>query len=106
MPAQHFTDDNFDLEVLKSDQPVLVDFFATWCGPCQQIAPIIEALATEYQNKVKIGKLDVDQDGAIAQRYGIMSIPSLIIFKGGQPVQIMVGFQSKEKLKEEIDKVI
>lgn len=106
MAAQHFTDTNFDTEVLKSNIPVLVDFYATWCGPCQQQAPIIEELTREYDGKVKIGKLDVDEAGKIAEKYRIMSIPTLLLFNNGEPVQSMTGFQSKEKLKQELEKVL
>lgn len=106
MAAVHFTDDNFQKEVLDSAVPALVDFYATWCGPCQAQAPIVQELATEYEGKVRIGKIDVDEANETAGKYQIMSIPTLMIFKGGQPVAKLVGFQSKEKLKEELDKVI
>lgn len=106
MAAAHFTDDNFEAEVLKSDLPVLVDFFATWCGPCQQMAPVVEELANEYGGKVKIGKLDVDDSGVTAGKYHVMSIPTLIFFKNGEAVETLVGFQSKEKLKMELEKLV
>ena len=101
--AQHFTDDNFDAEVMKSDVPVLVDFFATWCGPCQQLAPVIEELATEYEGKVKIGKLDVDESPNVAGQFQVMSIPTLVFVKNGEVVDKMTGFQSKEVLKGKLD---
>lgn len=102
----HFNDDNFATDVMKSKLPVLVDFYATWCGPCQMQGPIVEELAGEYQGKVAIGKLDVDEAGETAGKYQILSIPTIMIFKGGEPVAKLVGFQSKDKLKEELDKVL
>lgn len=105
MTAAHFNDDNFQSDVLHSKLPVLVDFYATWCGPCQMQGPIVEELAGEYSGKVVIGKLDVDEANGVAGQYQILSIPTLMIFKDGQPVAKLVGFQSKEKLKEELDKV-
>ncbi len=98
-------DQNFAAEVLQSDKPVLVDFFASWCGPCQMLAPIIEEIASEYQAKIKVVKLDVDANQQSAQQYNILSIPTLIFFKKGQPVSQLIGFQPKEKLIQEIDKV-
>ena len=79
-----FTSANLDVDVLGSDIPVVVDFFATWCGPCRMMAPVIEELAEEYDGKVKIGKLDVDENSDIAARYGVMSIPTIILFKNGE----------------------
>jgi thioredoxin 1 len=99
------TDQNFDKEVLKSDMPVLVDFWAQWCPPCRIVGPIIEELATEYQGKLKVGKVDVDAN-KVSGNYGIMSIPSLLIFKDGKVVKTMVGAQSKENYKREIDSVL
>lgn len=98
-----FTDDNFEEEVLKAEGPVLVDFFAEWCGPCKMLGPILEELAGEYEGKVKIGKLDVDASPAVAGKYGVQSIPTLIFFKGGEPVDKAMGFQSKEALKVKLD---
>ena len=98
-----FTDDNFEEEVLKADGPVLVDFFAEWCGPCKMLGPIIEELAGEYEGKVKIGKCDVDAAPQTAGKYGVQSIPTLIFFKGGEAVDKLMGFQSKEALKEKLD---
>lgn len=106
MSEQIFTDNNFEIEVLQSDKPVLVDFFATWCGPCRIQGPIIEELAVEMGNKVKIGKMNVDQNPQIAQKYGIMSIPTIIIFKDGEIKQTLVGLQSKEILKLALEKLI
>lgn len=98
-----FDKSNFPTEVEEGKGVVVVDFFATWCGPCQQQAPIIEELAKEYEGKAKVGKLDVDQSMDIAQKYAIMSIPTIIIFKGGNPAERLNGFQSKETLKAKID---
>lgn len=102
-----FTDANFDAEVIKSDVPVLVDFWATWCGPCRMQGPIIEELAGEMDGaKVKIGKLNVDDSGKSAQDFGVMSIPTLIIFKGGKEVERLVGVQQKEGLKNVLAKYV
>lgn len=101
--AHVFTDANFADEVLNSDIPVLVDFWAVWCGPCQAMGPVIEELAKEYEGKMKIGKMDVDASPDTAQKYGIMSIPSLKIFKNGEIVEEMVGALPKETLKENIE---
>lgn len=102
--AQVFTDASFDQEVLKSDVPVLVDFWAEWCGPCKLLGPIVEELAQEYQGKpIKIGKMEVDENEQTPAQYQIMSIPTLIFFKNGQPVQQMVGMQTKADLKAALD---
>lgn len=100
-----FTDQNFQTEVLESKLPVLVDFWAEWCAPCRIVSPIVEELATEYGGKLKVGKLNVDQNH-VASHYGIMSIPSLLIFKNGQVVKTMIGAQSKDNFKREIDSII
>lgn len=96
----HLTDDNFETEVLKSDVPVLVDFWATWCGPCRMIAPSIDELATEYAGKAKIGKLDVDNNQNVAITYGIRSIPALLVFKNGKVVDTIVGALPKARIAE------
>jgi len=100
------TDQNFQEEVLQSKIPVLVDFWAEWCAPCRIVSPIIDELAKEYGEKLKVGKLNVDENGHTSQHYGIMSIPSLLIFKDGQVIKQMVGAQSKDNFKREIDSVI
>ena len=97
------TDDNFESEVLHSDQPVLVDFWATWCGPCRTIAPTIEEIASDYDGKAKVVKLDVDNNPQTAMKYGIRSIPSLLFFKDGKPVDQMVGVVPKKVLAEKLD---
>lgn len=101
-----FTDQNFNQEVIKSAKPVLVDFWAPWCGPCQMMGPIVEELAEEMGDKVKIGKLNVDENSQTAQQFSIMSIPALIIFKNGKEIKRLVGVQSKESLKEELEKIL
>ncbi len=94
---------SFDKVVLQSKVPVLVDFWAPWCGPCRMVAPVVEELAGEYEGKVIFGKVNVDDEPKIASRYGIMSIPSLIVFKGGKPVSNVVGFRPKAELKRSLD---
>ena len=104
--VKEFTDQNFDSEVLKSDQPVLVDFWATWCGPCRAIAPIVDELAKEYQGKIKVGKMDVDRNNATPMRYGVRGIPTLLVFKGGQVKEQIVGYVPKETIQKALDKHI
>lgn len=99
------TDANFDQEVLNSDKPVLVDFWAVWCAPCKMIAPAIEELAQEYEGKVKVGKLDVDHNHGVAIRYGIRSIPTLLIFKDGKVVDQIVGAVPKAHIVDRLSKV-
>lgn len=101
---KELTDANFEAEVLKADVPTLVDFWAVWCGPCKQIAPTVDALADEYKGKLKVAKLDVDHHQQIPQQYGIRSIPTLLIFKGGQVVGQLVGTTTRSKLEAEIQK--
>jgi thioredoxin 1 len=99
------TDQNFKTEVLESKLPVLVDFWAEWCHPCRIVGPIVEELATEYAGKLKVGKVNVDEN-QVASNYAVMSIPSLLIFRNGQVVKTMVGAQSKDNFKREIDSVL
>jgi thioredoxin 1 len=98
------TDANFESEVLKSDVPTLVDFWAIWCGPCKQIAPTVEFLAEEYKGRVKVAKMDVDHHQITPQQYGIRSIPTLLIFKGGKVVSQLVGAMPRSKLEAELQK--
>ncbi len=98
MGVPEFDDNNFESEVLQSNEPVLVDFWAPWCGPCRQIAPVIEQLAGENQGSIKIGKLNVDEAPNSAQSYGVSSIPTLMLFKNGAPVATKVGALSKSQL--------
>lgn len=103
MALQHFSDTNFKKEVLESPLPVLVDFWANWCGPCKMIAPVVEELAREYDKKVKIGKLDIDANPDTPSRFGIMSIPTLLFFKDGKVAEQLVGALNKTELKKKIE---
>jgi thioredoxin 1 len=103
MSILHLTDANFKKEVLESGLPVVVDFWADWCGPCKRIAPIVEELAKEYQTRLKFGKLDVDANPQTATHYGIMSIPTLVFFKGGKVMHQVTGLLSKADLKKTIE---
>ena len=100
------TDDNFEVEVAKSDKPVLIDFWATWCGPCRMIAPIVEELAVEYDGKVKIGKVDVDENQQIAIKFGVRSIPTILIFKDGKLKDTIIGAVPKNQIVNKLNAAI
>jgi thioredoxin 1 len=101
-----FTDGNWDEEVLNSKQPVLVDFWAEWCAPCRMMTPTIEALAEKFEGRAKIGKLNVDENGGVSERYQITAIPALLIFKDGAVMEQMVGVTSKDRLTSVLDKLV
>ncbi len=101
-----FTESNFEAEVLKSDIPVLVDFYADWCGPCKMMMPVVDKLAHTYEGKIKVGKINADEEGDLAGRYGIMSIPSFLIFKNGEVVETLTGAMSGETLAAKLDSVL
>ena len=96
------TSENFKQEVLQSDKPVLVDFWASWCGPCRMLGPIIEEIANDYEGKVKVGKVNVDEQPNLASKYGIASIPTVIVFKNGKPEKTLVGLRSKNEIENMI----
>jgi thioredoxin 1 len=100
------TDENFAVEVLESDKPVLVDFWATWCGPCRMIAPLIESLAGDYSDRAKVGKLDVDGNQEVAMEYKITSIPTVLVFKGGEVVATLVGGRAKPDYESALDSAL
>ncbi len=101
-----FTKQNFETEVLQSDVPVLVDFYADWCGPCKMMGPVVEKLAEEMAGKAKVGKINVDDEGGLAQQYRVVSIPTFLIFKNGMVVETMVGAMSAVALKEKLEKAL
>ena len=104
--AAEFTDAGFDSDVLNSSQPVLVDFWATWCGPCRQIAPLIDELAVKYEGKVKVGKVDIDQNQDLAEKYGINAITTLLLFKDGEIIERFQGVPPRVKLESALDSSI
>jgi thioredoxin 1 len=106
MKPLKISDDNFETEVLKSDKPVLIDFWATWCGPCRTIGPIVEELAEEYYGKVKFGKLDVDNNQQTAIKYGVRSIPTLLVFKDGIVKETIIGAVPKGQIVQKLNSVI
>ena len=103
MSEVKLTGNNFQTEVLESDVTVLVDFWATWCGPCKMIAPVVEEISVAYKDKLKVGKVNVDDENELAREYRIMSIPTLLLFKNGKVADMVVGFRSKAELEEWID---
>ena len=103
MAVVEITDKNFETEVAKANKPVLIDFWAEWCGPCKMIAPIVEEISNDLADKLKVGKVDVDDAQELAQKFNIMSIPTLILFKGGKPVETIVGAMSKDQMLERIE---
>jgi len=106
MSELHLSDQSFDAEVIKSPSPVLVDFWAPWCGPCRMLAPIIEELSKEYDGKVKVAKINTDENPSIAARYKISAIPTILIFQGGQVVDQLVGVHPKPEIKTLLEKIL
>ncbi|MDP8212471.1 MAG: thioredoxin [Candidatus Zapsychrus exili] len=106
MAVVHVTDANFEAEIVKSDLPVLVDFWAEWCGPCKMISPIIEEVSVELEGKAKVAKINIDDAQGLASNFNVMSIPTLIIFKGGVPVDQVVGAVSKDQLIDKINTIL
>jgi len=106
MATVKFTDDTFEKEVLHAETPVLVDFWAEWCQPCHMVDPVVQELSQEYEGKVKVGKMNVDENLQVPGSFGIMSIPTLIVFKGGKPEKTLVGVQGKDTLKKALDEAL
>lgn len=103
---QEISDANFEQDVLKCEQPVMVDFWAAWCGPCKALAPLVDEIATQYNGRLKVFKMDVDRNNATPMRYGIRGIPTLLVFKGGQVQEQIVGYVPKDKIEQAISKHI
>lgn len=106
MKLVEITDDNFETEVIKSDKPVLIDFWAVWCGPCKLIAPIVEELSTEYDGKIKIGKLDVDSNQQTSIKFGVRSIPTLLLFKDGKLKETIIGAVPKKHIVDKLKSIL
>jgi len=106
MSVNVFTDDNFNNEVIESELPVLVDFYATWCGPCKALSPIVEKLAGEYGGKLKVGKLNIDDSQQAPGQYGVRAVPTIVFFKGGEAVGNLVGLKKEGELRDHIEKLI
>lgn len=106
MAVIDISDSNFEQEVLKNDTPVVVDFWAPWCMPCRIVSPLIDELAKEYEGKIKVGKINVDENSDTASSYGIMSIPTVVVFKAGQPQKTIIGAQPKEVYKKNIEEML
>ncbi len=106
MAANTFTDDTFQKEVLESDIPVLVDFWAEWCQPCKMVSPLVDEMATEYAGKIKVGKMNVDENSQTPGTYGVMSIPTVVLFKSGKPLKTIIGVQPKDVYKQSIDSTL
>jgi len=104
--SNKFTDNTFEKEVLQSNLPVLVDFWAEWCQPCQMVGPLVEELGVEYEGKLKVGKMNVDENINVPGNFGIMSIPTLMVFKDGKPLKTMIGVQGKDQLKKAIEEAL
>lgn len=106
MSLSVLTDENFSTEVLSSKLPVMVDFFATWCGPCKALTPIVEKLSTAYQGKLKVGKLNIDEAPQTPSQFGVRAVPTIVFFKGGKAVDTVVGLKKEGELRERIDRLI
>ena len=106
MGAVHVSDENFKKEILESQTPCLVDFWAEWCGPCRRVAPVVEEIADEFQGRIKVAKLNVDEGSRTASNYGVMSIPTLMFFKGGKVIEQIVGAVGKEELREKMEELL
>jgi thioredoxin 1 len=106
MSLNSLTDANFSSEVLESEVPVMVDFYATWCGPCKQLAPIVEKLATEFDGRLKVGKLNIDDSPMTPGQYAVRAVPTIVFFKGGQAVDTLVGFKKEGELRSRIEQLL